>query len=71
MENCMPKVSELREKFPNIDIQVDGGLGLDNISKAAGAGANVIVAGTSIFSSESPSTTIKSLRSAVNERFKN
>ena len=36
-------------KFPFLDIQVDGGISRDNIQLVAKAGANVIVAGTSIF----------------------
>ena len=35
-----------------MDIQVDGGLGPDTIDVAAAAGANMIVAGSSIFKSD-------------------
>ncbi|CAG8471089.1 6467_t:CDS:2 [Paraglomus occultum] len=65
MEKCIEKVKVLREKFPNLDIEVDGGLGLDNIDIAANAGANVIVAGTSIFGSPNPADTISKLRASV------
>lgn len=65
MESCLPKVSELRHRFPNLDIEVDGGLGPENIELAAKAGANVIVAGTSIFKSPSPKETIQFLRQTV------
>ncbi|RIA95324.1 ribulose-phosphate 3-epimerase [Glomus cerebriforme] len=65
MANCMPKVKALREKFPELDIEVDGGLGLDTIDKAAQAGANVIVAGTSIFKSESPKDVISTFREKI------
>ncbi|RKP12134.1 Ribulose-phosphate 3-epimerase-like protein [Piptocephalis cylindrospora] len=51
MMGCVSKVKELRDRFPQLDIQVDGGLDLNNIGEVAAAGANVIVAGTSIFSS--------------------
>ena len=61
----MYKVKVLREKFPDLDIEVDGGLGLDNIDIAANAGANVIVAGTSIFGSPDPADTISKLRASV------
>ncbi|KAJ3217119.1 hypothetical protein HDU67_008496 [Dinochytrium kinnereticum] len=69
MENCMPKVAALRARFPDLDIEVDGGLGPDTIDKAATAGANVIVAGTSIFKSPSPKDTIALLRSSVAANF--
>ncbi|KAJ2816877.1 RIBULOSE-phosphate 3-epimerase, partial [Coemansia erecta] len=49
MPECMDKVRELREMFPDLDIEVDGGLAPENIEQAAKAGANVIVAGSSIF----------------------
>lgn len=35
---CMPKVSELRARFPNKDIEVDGGVGPKNIQQCADAG---------------------------------
>ncbi|KAJ3117517.1 hypothetical protein HDU96_006446 [Phlyctochytrium bullatum] len=65
MESCMSKVRALRDRYPDLDIEVDGGLGPDTIDIAAKAGANVIVAGTSIFSSPSPKDTIKLLRESV------
>jgi len=49
MPNCMPKVLSLRTDHPNLDIQVDGGLGPSTIDAAAAAGANLIVAGSSVF----------------------
>jgi ribulose-phosphate 3-epimerase len=63
-------VAELRSRFPDLDIEVDGGLGPDTIQKAVEAGANVIVAGSSIFGSKSPSETIALLRNAVGSRQK-
>lgn len=49
MENMMVKVKYYREKLPEIDIQVDGGINLENIVVAAENGANCFVAGSSIF----------------------
>lgn len=70
MADMMPKVQTLREKFPNLDIQVDGGLGKATIPAAAEAGANVIVAGTSVFTAPDPAETIKFLRDAVDVQLK-
>ena len=39
-----------------IDIEVDGGVGADNAADLAAAGANVLVAGTSIFAGNDPKT---------------
>ena len=49
MPNMMPKVLTLRTQHPDLDIQVDGGLGPSTIDAAAAAGANVIVAGSAVF----------------------
>ncbi|KAK9322321.1 Ribulose-phosphate 3-epimerase-like protein [Lipomyces orientalis] len=68
MKDCMPKVEELRSKFPDLDIEVDGGLSNDTIDFAADAGANVIVAGTGVFKAKDPQEAIAALRAAVNKR---
>lgn len=46
----------------DLDIQVDGGITLDNIKSVLDAGANVIVAGTTVFRAENPAATIRGLR---------
>ncbi|KAI8976119.1 ribulose-phosphate 3-epimerase [Pilobolus umbonatus] len=66
MANCMPKVEILRRKYPDLDIEVDGGLALDTIDVSAEAGANVIVAGTGIFKAKNPAAVISSFRDTVN-----
>lgn len=65
MPDMMPKVETLREKYPNLDVQVDGGLGKDTIQPAADAGANVIVAGTSVFKPEDPKPVVQHLKQTV------
>lgn len=68
MGSMMEKVKEIRAAYPGLDVEVDGGLGPDTIEAAAEAGANVIVAGTSVYKSADPEATIKELRAAVNSR---
>ncbi|KAF9462135.1 Ribulose-phosphate 3-epimerase [Collybia nuda] len=65
LERCVPKVAELRARFPNIDIEVDGGVGPKTIDVCAHAGSNVIVAGTAIFGAEHPEQVIADLKSTV------
>ncbi|QPG76852.1 RIBULOSE-phosphate 3-epimerase [Brettanomyces nanus] len=65
MADMMPKVDALRRKYPQLDIQVDGGLGPSTILAAANAGANVIVAGTSVFKAANAEEMIQLLRSHV------
>lgn len=69
MADMMPKVRALREKFPNLNIQVDGGLSPETIDRAAEAGANVIVAASAIFGSDDRKGVIDTLRAGV-EKYK-
>ncbi|KAG7663340.1 RPE1 [[Candida] subhashii] len=65
MPDMMEKVEKLRVKYPNLDVQVDGGLGKDTIEPAAKAGANVIVAGTSVFAAQDPKEVVEILKETV------
>jgi ribulose-phosphate 3-epimerase len=62
----IPKVSRLRETIHkrglDIDIEVDGGINPETISRASEAGANVFVAGSAIFCSENYGETIGLMR---------
>lgn len=53
IESCTRKIQDLRKLITdrglNIDIEVDGGIKLDNVKKVLDAGANVIVAGSAVF----------------------
>lgn len=62
MAECMPKVAELRARFSELDVEVDGGVGPKTIAACADAGANVIVAGTAVFHDPQPSSVIQYLR---------
>lgn len=62
MESTMPKIVKLREKCPELDIQVDGGINTETIKIAGRAGANVFVAGSAVFKSENPAETIMILK---------
>lgn len=68
MASELPKVTALRQRYPNLDIEVDGGLGLGTIDQAADAGANVIVAGSAVFGAKDPAEVIAKLREAVEKR---
>lgn len=65
MADQMPKVQWLREHYPELDIEVDGGVGLGNIEQCANAGANMIVSGTAIIRSDDQKGVISHLRSCV------
>jgi phosphoribosylformimino-5-aminoimidazole carboxamide ribonucleotide (ProFAR) isomerase len=63
----MEKVKILHEMYPTLNIQVDGGLDEETISIAAKAGANVIVAGSSLFKSKDMKKTIEFFRKHLDE----
>jgi len=66
MPDMMPKVEKLRQKFPTLNIEVDGGLGPDTIEIAAKAGANVIACGTALFKAKDVKATIDSMKNTIN-----
>jgi len=61
MEDCVAKIEEIRKVFRK-DIQVDGGINESNVGEVIAKGANIIVAGTSIFGTKDYASAIKRLR---------
>lgn len=59
---CLSKVRQLRNLYPSLLIQVDGGVTTLNAKDVRLAGAGVLVAGTAIFGSENPRKAIKEIR---------
>jgi ribulose-phosphate 3-epimerase len=62
----LPKIEELKrmidQKGMEVDIEVDGGINVENIAQVARAGANVFVAGNAIFGSKNYAATIALMR---------
>ena len=54
-----------RQAGQDIHIQVDGGISPTNIADVYAAGANVIVAGSSVYGAEDPAAAIRELRACV------
>jgi ribulose-phosphate 3-epimerase len=69
IESVIPKVARLRKMSATVDIEVDGGVDLGNVEKAAAAGANVIVAGTSVFHSPDVPGTMRGLREKAEKAY--
>ncbi len=67
--NSLKKISELRElkvKYNyNFLIEVDGGIDTDNVNQILEAGADVIVAGASIFRNENPIQSVMDFRNII------
>ncbi|XP_055708194.1 ribulose-phosphate 3-epimerase [Phlebotomus papatasi] len=70
MNDMMPKVAWLRENYPELDIEVDGGVGLNTIDACAQAGANMIVSGTAVIQASDQKAVIASLRESVEKSIK-
>lgn len=59
---CLPKVAWLRERMPNLDIMVDGGVNAETAVLAAKAGANQFVAGSYLFKQADMKAAVDDLR---------
>lgn len=66
LEFMTGKIRELRRRIDSkglkTDIEIDGGIDLTNIYKVTEAGANVIVAGSTVYNAENTEQIIKDLR---------
>lgn len=66
IENTFEKVRDLKilieQKKSKALIEIDGGVDLKNYKKLIESGANVLVAGNTVFNSENPTETIKLLK---------
>jgi ribulose-phosphate 3-epimerase len=66
IENTYKKLRELKAlssgRNPKLYVEVDGGVDEANITKLVYAGANVLVAGNSVFSAQDPLMAIKNLK---------
>ena len=53
----------LKERgLEHIEVEVDGGVKLDNIKAIADAGADILVAGSAIYAAENPTAAVKEMR---------
>jgi ribulose-phosphate 3-epimerase len=62
MESALPKITQLRELNPLLDIIVDGGINQETAPKAIAAGANILVSGSYIFKAEDREAAVTSLK---------
>ncbi len=66
IENSLPKIAELRQRIIALDLpielEVDGGVKVDNIEKIATAGADVFVAGSAVFGADNYQAIISRLK---------
>ena len=62
----LQKITQLKEMINerklNIDIEVDGGVTVDNVSEVDWAGADIVVMGSAFYNSEDYTATVKAVR---------
>jgi ribulose-phosphate 3-epimerase len=69
IEASLPRIEALRTAIDAralaTNLQVDGGITLDNAARAREAGANILVAGSSVFGTEDPAAAVRDLKAAI------
>ena len=69
IESVLPKISELRAAAGDLPISVDGGIDSASAPRVAAAGANVMLAGSSLFSADDMGAAIAEMRASCTQAF--
>lgn len=64
LDHVLPKITAIRTKAPMLDISVDGGITLQTAVACVHAGANVLIAGTSLYRASDLKAAVAQLRAA-------
>ena len=64
-ERTINRVKELRSKYPNLTISVDGGVGEENILRLKEVGVNIFSVGSTIVNSDNPENSYKKLNKLI------
>jgi ribulose-phosphate 3-epimerase len=67
--DVLPKIKQLRQALPEMDIMVDGGVNFETAELAAAAGANAFVAGSFLFKQTDMGAAIAELRQRCEAAF--
>ena len=69
IERALVKLREARAlidaRNPDCDLEVDGGIGVENIERAVEAGATMLIAGSSVFGAPDPPAVMRDLRRRI------
>lgn len=72
IKGMLPKIGLLRRRLDNeglkVELEVDGGINLNNIADVFEAGANVFVSGSGILKTDDYRETISNMKAAIMER---
>ena len=73
IESVLPKIRKLRSRIKtlglDVDINVDGGIDLKTVGAAAAAGANVFVAGTSLYRAANMQESVAAMRAIAAQQY--
>jgi ribulose-phosphate 3-epimerase len=61
-EKVISKIKEVKEKYPNLEIQIDGGVNLETAPLLRDAGADRLVIGSAIFESENVAEAVEKFK---------
>lgn len=62
IKDMLSKIRQLRKKYPDVRIGVDGGINLQTAPKVIKAGANILFSGSAVFNSDDIEKTIQALK---------
>ena len=69
IEDCLKKAEALQREAARrgltLDIEADGGINTDNITRVAKSGVNVFVAGSAVFGAKDPAQAVRLLRDSA------
>lgn len=65
-ELVLPKISAVRKKYPDVKIEVDGGINPKTAKQCVEAGANILVSGSYIFTHQNVKRAIETLKTIGN-----
>ena len=69
IERALVKLREVRAlidaRNPDCDLEIDGGIGLENIERAVDAGATMLIAGSSVFGAPDPPAAMRDMRRRI------
>ncbi len=62
LEQVLPKIKSFRNSYPNVKIEVDGGINPETGKRCLAAGANILVSGSYIFGGKNIHNTVEQLK---------
>lgn len=65
--DVIPKAYALRLKYPELTIQVDGGMTIENALRLAEVGVNGVVVGGAIFNAQDPIQALREFKTTIHE----